>query len=520
MLLNRQSLTPSRPRATKPGGTLLLALAAIVLLPGCNTLGPDFNRREPEAPAAWSDWHSAQQAWDDPAIDTDNTPAAQWWREFDDPVLNRLQQRLPEASPDLRSAMLNFSRSRLQRQLAANVGVDIAANGGLSRQKLSEHGAQMRMAAISAPGNQDALISALAKPYPLYQAGFDAGWEPDLWGRVSRTVESADANTEASAALLAQTRLALHAELARAYFELRAQQRQIALLNAEIALSEAQLALLEANRQAGLVSEMQLESLRQQLDEQRAALPPLHSAAVASENAIALMLGEQPGALSELLTADTSAEEEPEIQADLSLGLPSELARRRPDIRAAEARLHAATAEIGVAMADLYPRVTLSAGFGFESFEQGAFGDWASRRWSIGPGFYLPIFNQGRLKTRVELTRLAQQQAAVAYQQTVLAAWQEVDNALSGYSAERQRYRQLQRKLQSAQRRRQLSKAEVDAGLSDANIELQAESQVLAIERQLAQSRAVLKIQRVAVYKAVGGGVEIQNMQERKRSTE
>jgi len=498
---------PANPRR-------LLPLLLVALLHGCTVLGPEFRTPESEAPSAWSDWHGGAEAPGAEHIDTAAQPAAQWWREFDDPVLDRLQQRLLDNSPDLHSAMLNFTRARLQQQLTASArGVEISADGSLTRQRLSEHGAQMRMAAISAPGNSDALISALAEPYSLYQAGFDAGWEPDLWGRISRSIEAAEADSRAGAALLAQARLGLGAELARRYFELRALQRKSALLDDEISLAEAQLQLLDANREAGLGSELELEAQRSRLAEQRAALPTLQSRTGAAENAIALLLGERPGALRDLLTAAGESAQLPQM-GDLSLGLPSELARRRPDIRAAEARLHAATAEIGVAMADLYPRVTLSAGFGLESFEEGAFGNWASRQWSIGPRFYLPIFNQGRLKTRVELTELAQQQAAVNYHQTVLGAWREVDDALTAYGAEYRRYRRLQQKLDAAERQAALIAAHRSAGLVDAGAQLSAESAALAIERQLAESAATLNIQRVAVYKAVGGGVESRDKQD------
>lgn len=488
-------------------GLLMASMVGALLLSGCSRLGPDFVSPDPDAPDSWSAWHSGAQETSAVAIDTDR-PSGQWWNEFDDPILDDLQQRLIDAGPDLQSAALNFTRSRLQRRLADSArGVDVNAGGGVSRQKLSEYGTSTRMASISAPANKDTLISALAEPYSLYQLDFDAGWEPDLWGRISRSIESAQANSEASAALLAQTRLGLSAELARAYFELRATQRQIVLLDGDITLAEDQLRLLEANREAGLVTESEVEDQRLRLSELRASLPSLKSASVITENAIATMLGERPGGLGELLTPEAATEEGAHM-ADLSLGVPSELARRRPDIRAAEAKLHAATAEIGVATADLYPRVTLTAGFGFESFEEGAFGDWGSHRWSIGPGFYLPIFNQGRLKTRVALTEVAQQQAAVEYQQAVLKAWQEVDNALSNYSAEQTRYRQLERKLASAQAQRQLTLANATAGLTDARAVLQAESQVLGVERQLVQSSTALKVQRVAIYKAIGGGLE------------
>lgn len=491
---------------------LLCTLLTGGMLTGCTTLGPDFNAPKPTAPKSWSDWHSGDQDTSNLALNSQRQPGSNWWQSFHDPVLDQLQQRLVAASPDLQTAMLNFTRARLQSQIiASGRGVDVSASGGINREKLSEHGASMRMAAISSPASKNTLIQALAKPFTLYQAGFDAGWEPDLWGRISRSIESAKASSAGAQALLAQTRLSLQAELARAYFELRGVQKQVALLQSDIDNGKRQLALLRAHRDAGLASDLQVEQQKTRLGELRAALPSLKSSAGALQNTLALMLGEHPGALQQLLAAQATGSEQWALPtAGFRMGLPSELARRRPDIRLAEAQLHAATAEIGVAKANLYPRVTLHAGLGMESFEQGALGEWASHTWSIGPNFYLPIFNHGRLQKRVELTKVGQQQAAVHYQQTVLKAWLEIDNALTAYSAERDRYQRLEEKLSSAQQQKRLAQANLAAGLSDASAELQAQSQVIGIERQLEKSATALRVQRVAVYKAVGGGVGVQ----------
>lgn len=489
----------------------MLWLLVVLGLHGCTVLGPDYQAREPAAPERWSDWHAGPLDTASLPLETD-TPPAQWWTRFDDPVLDQLQARLHN-SLELQDALLNFTRARLQRQLVAGEqGPQIDASAGIGRQALSEHGAQMRMATIAAPSpaGREALIEALARPYDLYQAGFDARWEPDLWGRIRRSIEAADAGTRGAAALLEQTRLTLAAELARQYFELRAVQGQAALLAQEIRAGEAQLALSQAQVEAGLDSELQLETRRGERAARRAALAALQARETGLRNAIARLLGERPGALAAALDAPESVgETDAAVAAALPLGLPSTLARRRPDIRAAEARLQAATADIGVATADLYPRVTLSAGLGIESFDEGKIGDWASRQWHIGPGFYLPIFNQGRLRTRVELTQVAQQRAAIAYRQTVLNAWQEIDNALSAWRAQLSGHTQLQQQLASARRQQQLIAASETAGLADQRATLDARIRVLQLQRQLADSSARLNINRVALYKAVGGGVPL-----------
>ena len=189
-----------------------------------------------------------------------------------------------ENSPDLQSAALNFTRARLQRQIAGAQGVDLNASGGVGRQRISENSPSMRMAEISAPRAADQLIGRLAKPYTLYQAGFDASWEPDFWGRISRSVEAAGAELQASAAELEQTRLTLSAELARAYFLWVSANQQVALLNRQLELSEEQLDLLEARQVAGVITDLPVERQRTELRRLNAGLPPLKQQAGALEN--------------------------------------------------------------------------------------------------------------------------------------------------------------------------------------------------------------------------------------------
>ncbi|WP_051299378.1 efflux transporter outer membrane subunit [Marinobacterium litorale] len=477
--------------------------ALLILLTGCTVLGPDFDAPELETPTSWKQWHSEGQSLQNLEIEA-QTEGNAWWLEFDDKTLNALQMRLFAANPDVQLATLNFVRARVQQSIVTGQSLNVDASGAAGRQKLSEFSPSMRMASISAPANKDQLIRALAEPYTLYQAGFDASWEPDLWGRVARQVESSQAQVGFSRAELEGVKQLLSAELARAYFSRQNADRQIRLLEQQIELTEQKLKLIEVRQDAGLDTGLDIEPERSRLRELQAALPIQLSQKTQITNVIALLLGERPGSLSDLLDSAPLLSNKAENMYLLTLGIPSELVNRRPDIMAARSRLHAATAEIGVARADLYPRISLRAGVGFESFEGSAFGEWASRQWQIGPGFYLPIFNQGRLKKRVHLTELKQQQAAIQYRKTVLTAWQEVDDALTNYSAELERYERLKQQEQSLRRQLELIGANRDAGLTDSRAELQARAAVIGMERQLADSVARLKIQRVAVYKSVG----------------
>jgi len=487
-------------------GALALALA----LTGCNA-GPDYRAPEVDAPADFSAAHGGA-----PELAALQQPqsapeAADQWRVFSDPVLDELQRRALLSSPDLQSAALRLAQSRAQRAIAGSQrGPQLDFNAGVSRQNQSETGAGNRVInAIAPPGaERDALIKTVSQPFDLYQVGFDASWELDLWGRIRRTLEAGDANVAGARALLDDTRLSLSCELARAYFELRGTQQQQRLTRADIEAAGDSLDLIAARARAGLIDDLDLARQRAQLENLRALLPQLGAQEAATINRITLLVGARPGELNALLAAVDTAGNTPRWP-DFSIGLPADIARRRPDIRAAEADLHAATANIGIASADLYPRVVLGASFGFESIDSGDLGDWRSRQWSIGPSLNLPLFDRGRRRATVTLRELEQQQAAVHFQQTVLKAWHEVDDALSAYNAGRLRYQHLLQQRDSSELAYTLAKARYEGGLTDFIVELDAFRGLLQARRDLAQSDSQLRTLMVALFKAVGGAVPL-----------
>lgn len=475
------------------------ALAQALVLTGC-AVGPDFVRPSPAVPDDWTSWRSGDVSLRIPTEATQALPA-QWWQAFNDATLDALQRRAFDASPDLRTAALRFAQARAQRStVAAQHGPEVNASGSATRQRQSEHGASTRMIGIL--GAAPNLNELLAEPFTLYQAGFDASWELDLWGRVRRSVEAADADVDLQAALLDLARLSLASDVARNYFELRTAQRQIRLMREDIAALEGRAALLQARVESGVLDHTDLQRQRAELAALKAQLPPLLAQEAASANQIALLLGERPGALqAELAPRDTNA---PAALPDLAIGLPSEVALRRPDIRAAEARLHGAVASIGVARADLYPSIRLGAKFGFESSLSGEFSDWGGRTWSVGPSLNLPIFDHGRRKATVQLRELQQQEAAVNYQRTVLKAWQEIDDALSAYSAEQQQAQELQIRNDAAIDAYQLAQARYDGGITDFTAVLDAQRGYLQARRDLVGSEGRLSTRYVTVNKAIG----------------
>ena len=297
--------------------------------------------------------------------------------------------------------------------------------------------------------------------------------------------------------------------MARNYFELRTTQRQILLAREDITALEDRLGILQARVDGGVIDHLNLEQQRAELAAIKAQLPGLLAQEGASANQIALLLGERPGALRETLAAPPASDGTTALP-DLALGLPSEAALRRPDIRAAEARLHRATASIGVARADLYPSIRLGARFGYESYLSGEFSDWGSRAWSVGPNLNLPLFDGGRRRSVVQLRELEQQEAAVSYQQTVLQAWQEIDDALSAYNAEQQQAQQLQARVRSAADAYQLAQARYDGGTADFITVLDSQRSFLQARRDLTASQGRLNTRYVTIQKVVGNAPQVE----------
>jgi len=484
-----------------------LALATTILLGGC-AVGPDYKSPATAVPSDWSSLRAGDASLHD-AVPQGAlvAPAAEWWKPFGDPVLDALEADAAAANPDLQTAALRFAESRAQRQTAAAQGgpqVDLTASA--QRQRPSENGATSRTIDVLAPADRrDALVKLLSQPYDIYQAGFDASWEPDFWGRVRRSVEAADAQVSASGALFDGARLDVAADVARRYFELRGTQRQIALTRADLDAAQDRFTLMKARADGGMASDLDTTQQQALLADLRARLPALLAQEANALDQLAVLIGQAPGNLQARLTPRGDADTAPMLPS-LALGVPSDVVRRRPDIRQAEAQLHAATANTGAAIADLYPRITLGASFDFEALHTGDFGDWGSRHWSVGPSLDLPIFDMGRRRSVVTLRKLQQQEAAVAWQKSVLQAWSDVDTALNAYAAERQRNAQLVERERLSRDAWSLADVRYRNGRTAFIDALDAQRTLLAAQRDRADSDAQLATKLVGIYKAIGGG--------------
>jgi NodT family efflux transporter outer membrane factor (OMF) lipoprotein len=480
--------------------------AIALTLSACASGAPQYVKPQPPSPTDWTMWRGASEALPSP-IDRGEALPENWWAAFDDPVLDQLQDRAVKVSPDLQTAALHFAQARVQRAtVSAQRGPNVNLSAAATAQRQSEFGAGVRIIdAIGAP--RDQIVPLLVEPFGFYQVGFDASWELDLWGRIKSSVEQADADIARQGALLDLARVSLASDLAKGFFNVRNTQRLTRVTRDEIAAMEDRLSIIEAQVEGGIADGLFLERQRADLAALKSQLPPLLAREAASGNAIALLVGEHPGALQGQLAPLPT--DQAITLPDLTLGLPSEVASRRPDIAAAEARLRGATAGIGVARAQLYPSIRLGAHFGYESYQGSEFLSWGSRLWSVGPSLDLPIFDRGRRKSVVQLRELEQQEAAVAFQHTVLAAWKEIDDAITAYTAEQQQQIDLVAREQSARQSLDLAQARYDGGAVDFVAVLDSQRSYLQARFDLVASEGRLLARYVAINRALGNAPKL-----------
>ena len=482
-----------------------------VLLSGC-AVGPDFKKPETWTPAQWQH-ASLEQTSRALSVPVNQAPDPQWWSVFHDPELVSLEQRLATQNLDILQATQQMAVSRGQLLLAgAERFPDLAATGSYRRQQYSSKQLESVIKRIgkNAPEGSDALLSSQATnaSIPLlnqWQDGLQASWEVDLWGRVRRQYEAAKSYLQATVEQRRGILIARQAELAQDYLSLRSTQEQLRITrrNKEVAV---QMLDLSRNRyNSGLVSELDVESARSQVEDTSARIPQYEQLAEQQINAINLLMGAPPGALNAELQTPSVI---PSLPPVVPVGVPSEVVRRRPDIRQAEAELHAATAEVGQAEADFYPKVTIDAGFGMQSFSFRDLGMWGARAWNVGPSISIPIFQGGRLVGQLRMKKASQKTAALRYRKTVLTAWSEVDNALTKYEAEQKRNMALKAQVAADQRSLSLSRDLYRQGLRTFLPVLDAERRVLSSQTALTTSNETMSENLVRLYNAIGGGWE------------
>jgi NodT family efflux transporter outer membrane factor (OMF) lipoprotein len=491
----------------------LAGLLAATALTGC-TMGPDFKRPEVNFPTSWFG-APKPAAKTPPRIPVAEPVDPAWWNLFHDPVLTALEARVAGENLDVRVAELRFGEAREQIGIArAALLPTLGANASYVRQQASNNGvfaiipsAVGQTAASGAQGSSTGAIRGRGlQPFDLYQSGLQASWEIDLWGRARRSVESAGANAEAAQEAQRAVLVATLAEVAAEYIQLRGVQEQLRIARENVRTAKQSLSLTQQRAAGGVTTDLDVANASAQLRTTLAQIPALEQSEAQTINALSLLVGQPPNALRDELAV---AKPVPPVPPRVPVGVPSDLARRRPDIRQAEAQLHAATANIGIAEANFYPSFSLTGSFGFQGLQFGKVFDSHSDQYAVGPGISIPIFQGGQLSGTLHLRQAQQQEAALGFQKTVLQAWHDVDNALTAYQAEQLRRDELVHAVADIRHALMLAQSRYQQGVADFLTVLDAERSLLAAQQQLAASTTTVSANLVALYKALGGGWEV-----------
>lgn len=456
-----------------------MVLLSTALLTGCAVVGPDYQSPDMEIPTAWN-------TVDDPALLPQSELVQQWWSLFNDPMLDRLIQTATENNRDLMFAIARVEEAR------ANLGItrgehwpQLDAQGSSIRRETSDNGLS--------PGVEET----------VYAAGATAGWEIDLFGRIRRSVEAATADYQATAEDRTDVLISLYANVALTYLDIRTFQARLIAANANLESQWSVLELTRSRYRHGLATGLDVAQAERVLAGTEAEVPPLNIGLSQSVNALAVLLGQAPGSLAAELTRPGQIPLPPE---KVTVGVPANLLRQRPDVRRAERQLASQTARIGVLKADLYPSFSLSGSLGYESIDAGDLFDADSRVLSFGPSLRWNIFSGGRIRQRVKAQDARTRQALFGYEQSVLNALREVENALVAYVEDRTRLSALGRSVTASRQSVKLATDLYKQGLVDFQQVLDAQRDQFSFENQLAAARGNSAANFVRLYAALGGG--------------
>ena len=503
MLATEHSMRFFRDWSKRNGTALCVCVACCIMMAGC-AVGPDYHPPRSVVPEGW-------KGVDEPAAEPASVAVAQplelveWWKSFNDPLLSSLMERAIESNLDLVQAKARIRQARASLGVVAAgfwPEVDASASyrrsrgGGASSAGGGTAGSQAGQSSVSGGGGSET---------DLFRAGLDAAWELDIFGGVRRNVEASDADILAAVEDRRDVMVSLAAELGTDYVTLRGLQQQIAITHKNLQAQRHTAEITRKRYEAGFVGALDVANANAQAATTESQIPGLESSAEGVIYSMSLLLGLEPAGLARELESEAAI---PTVPPQIPVGLPSELLRRRPDIRRAEAQLHAATARIGVATADLFPKFSLTGSFGFSSSDLASVANWSSRAWSFGPSVTWPIFDAGRIRSNIEVQNAIEEQTLAAYRKTVLTALKDVETALVAYAKEQEHRKALSDALSYNTRAVELSMKLYVAGKTDFLNVLTAQGSLFASEDALVQSARTLATDLIALYKALGGGWE------------
>ena len=462
---------------------LVTALGLAVLILGGCMVGPNHVTPQATVPAAWAGVTQALAG--QPSVATaGESDLTRWWRQFNDPTMTALVEDAVKANLDLKIA-----EARL-RQARATRGVVF----GAFWPSVSASGGYQRVQKAGASGSQD-----------LFQAGLDAVWELDLFGGRRRNLESADAAIQAAMEGIRDVQVSLVAEVALNYVQLRGYQQEILVAQNNLNAQQRTAEITHKQFNAGFASGLDIANADANAATTEAQIPVYETGERQAIYALSVLLARPPADLLKELSPRGSL---PGVPTDVPAGLPSDLLRRRPDIRESEAQLHAATAQIGVATADFFPSFSLTGTANWNSNLLRTWWSEASRSFGIGPSISWPIFQGGAIASNVLLQEALRDQAFITYQKTVLAAFQDVENALIAFAKEQRHYKSLNDAVAANRKAVDLSLQLYTEGQTDFLNVVSAQRSLYATEDALVQSNRSIATDLIALYKALGGGGE------------
>lgn len=464
----------------------LLTLAGLSVLLGSCAVGP--NHAVPENAAVTGGFISPGANSSDPG------DLAQWWRRLNDSKLNSLITRALTANQDLKIAASRVAEARAARAAAVS-GLFPQVNGrGAATRSGSSENAGGGASALGGPRTSN-----------FFDLGLDASWEIDVFGGTRRGIEAAGADLDAAGEAERDVRVGVISEVAIAYMELRGYQARKSVAERNIKSQRETLELTRSRLAAGVNSDLDVARAESQVEATAATLPTFEAALRRSIYRLGVLLGGTPGSLVDELLASKNL---PATPPTVPVGLQSDLLRRRPDVRRSERELAAATARIGVAVADLYPRFNLTGAAGLQSIEADTLFKGRSGLWSLGPSLSWPVFSAGRIRSNIKVQTARQEQAALTYEKAVLGALEDVEGSLISFGQEQKRYASLSRAVDASRRASRLASDRYKAGITDFLDVLDADRAVLQAEDSQVESQTQVALNFVRLYKALGGGWE------------